>query len=189
MRKAEIKVLPGSCASPGSIAQTIVAGSAALKPKDRPLEKPPVGLASARECGDCRVCCTLFAIPEVKKDLNELCRHARSGPGVPGCKIYSHRPEVCQKFECAWKQGLASDCDRPDVLGVMFYTLNLEDGLPGLAIVESTPGAFDEPRVRELISIYQARKPGRIILRAAEDQRFRQATVLIEGKPLQPAGT
>ena len=127
---------------------------------------------TARECGDCRVCCTLFEIAEVNKGLNRPCRH-QSGPGEPGCKIYGHRPQVCREFECAWKQGLSGEGDRPDRLGIMLYTVQLEDGGPGLAIVEATPGAFEKPRVREMISIYQNRKPGRIILRRAEDRRQR----------------
>jgi hypothetical protein len=143
---------------------------------------------AARECGDCRVCCTLFEIPEVHKGLNEPCRH-QGAKGEAGCKIYGHRPEVCRKFDCAWKQGLAGDHDRPDRLGVMLYTVTLEDGGHGLAIVESTPGAFKTRRVRDMIALYQSRKPGRIILRRAEDQRFKQASVLIEGKPLADAET
>ncbi len=134
------------------------------------------------------MCCTIFEIPEVKKPLNTVCRHA-GAPGAPGCRIYSHRPEVCRNFECAWKLGLGGDRDRPDELGVLLYTVNLEDGLPGLAIVESTPGAFDRPRVRQMIELYQSRKPGRIILRHAEDRQFKQASVLIEGKPFSSAPT
>ena len=38
-----------------------------------------------------------------------------------------------------------------------------------------------------MIALYQARKPGRIILRRAADRRFKQASVLIEGKPLAEA--
>lgn len=141
-------------------------------------------LAAARSCGDCRVCCKIFEIAEVNKPLNTMCRHAGSGSGEPGCKIYGHRPDVCRSFECSWKLGLAGEHDRPDQLGVIFYTVNLEDGGPGLAIVESTAGAFKTPRVRALIAAYQERKPGRIILRTAEERRFRQASILIEGKPL-----
>ena len=94
---------------------------------------------------------------------------------------------MCRKFDCAWKQGLAGDRDRPDRLGVMLYTVTLEDGGHGLAIVEAVPGAFERRRVRDLIALYQERKPGRIILRRAEDRRFTQASVLIEGKPLAEA--
>jgi hypothetical protein len=156
------------------------------KPTPRPAasEKP---ISDARSCGDCRVCCTLFEIPEVKKDLNSPCRHESRNPSAPGCKIYAHRPQVCRTFECAWKLGLGTNRDRPDRLGIMLYTINLEDGLPGLAIVEAHPGAFQTKRVRDMIALYQARKPGRIILRRAEDRRFKQASVLIEGKPLADA--
>ena len=173
-RKPEARVMIGAA---GQSAGTVEAKGNRAKPVN-----------TARECGDCRVCCTLFEIAEVNKGLNRPCRH-QSGPGEPGCKIYGHRPQVCREFECAWKQGLSGEGDRPDRLGIMLYTVQLEDGGPGLAIVEATPGAFEKPRVREMISIYQNRKPGRIILRRAEDRRFKQASVLIEGKPLSEAAT
>lgn len=173
-RKPEARVMIGAA---GQSAGVVEAKGNRTKP-----------VSSARECGDCRVCCTLFEIAEVNKGLNRPCRH-QGKAGEPGCKIYGHRPQVCRDFECAWKQGLSGEGDRPDRLGIMFYTVQLEDGGHGLAIVEATPGAFERPRVREMISIYQNRKPGRIILRRAEDRRFKQASVLIEGKPLSEAAT
>lgn len=149
------------------------------------IEAKPI--AKARQCGDCNTCCTLFEIPEVEKPLNARCRHQSSDADRPGCGIYEQRPEVCRAFECAWKLGLGAEHDRPDRLGIMLYTVNLEDGLPGLAIVESTPGAFETKRVRELIALYQKRKPGRIIVRRAPDRRFKQASLLINGTPLETA--
>ncbi len=184
----ETNPIPSIAAGAKNLAATVGGINATPAVNDSARDRRATGVQSARDCGDCRVCCTLFEIPEVKKSLNEPCRHQGASDGS-GCKIYAHRPEVCRKFDCAWKLGLAGDFDRPDRLGVMFYTVDLEDGLPGLAIVESTPGAFERPRVRDMIALYQSRKPGRIILRRAEDRRFKQASVLIEGKPLAQAVT
>ena len=152
----------------------------------KPLPRKPrvVGIAAARECGDCRACCMVFEIPEVKKPCNEMCRFAGNGAGEPGCKVYGHRPEVCREFECSWKHGLAGASDRPDRLGVMFYTVDLADGKPGLAIVETTAGAFERPRVLAMIRQYQIRKPGRVLLRRAADRSFALTSIMIEGKPL-----
>lgn len=146
-----------------------------------------------RLCGGCRACCVVFKIDEVKKDLNEPCRHLKPGP-KGGCVIYDDRPQVCRSFECAWKLGLGSVGDRPDRLGILCYTVNLEDGGPGLAVVETKLGAFQQKRVRELLQRYEQRKPGRVILRQAEELRFRPASISIEGKPMNnkkagPRGT
>lgn len=166
--------------------KTGILESKKTRPSPARVQVRPSLPAAARSCGDCRACCTIFEIHEVKKGLNQPCRH-QGAKGAPGCRIYAHRPEVCRNFECAWKQGLAGNHDRPDRLGIMLYTVDLEDGGHGLAIVEVSPGAFERPRVREMIALYQSRKPGRIILRRAEDHRFKQASVLIEGKPLSDA--
>lgn len=167
---------------PGGPKTVLLCGLVEAKPLPRKPRKP--GAAAARSCGDCRACCLAFEIPEVKKACNEMCRHAGSNAGEPGCKIYGHRPEVCRKFECSWKHGLAGASDRPDLLGVMFYTVDLEDGQPGLAIVETTPGAFERPRVLAMIRQYQKRKPGRILLHRAAERRFAPTSIMIEGKPL-----
>ena len=134
----------------------VLAGAAgqsgrAIEPKrPKPREDSPAAGQTARACGECRVCCTLFEIPEVSKALNAPCRHQSDDPKRPGCKIYENRPQVCRSFECAWKLGLGVERDRPDQLGIMLYTVNLEDGLPGLAIVEATPGS--DQKVKDAIA-------------------------------------
>lgn len=52
-----------------------------------------------RSCGNCSLCCRLFAVPEVKPD-HEWCPHCKPGKG--GCSIYESRPERCADFNCQW---------------------------------------------------------------------------------------
>lgn len=137
----------------------------------------------ARSCGDCRACCTVFDLPEYGKPRNVLCPNADSaGPGT-GCGVYRGRPDRCRSFECAWKQGLAGEGDRPDRLGVMLYLIPLTDGQAGLGVIELEPEAFDRPRVRGLLDAFEERKPGRILARRAADDSFAPVSVMIEGKP------
>lgn len=137
-----------------------------------------------RSCGECRACCMVFDVPEFGKPRNEMCVHADTGVAGAGCGIYARRPERCRAFSCAWKQGLAGEADRPDVLGVMMYLIPLTDGDAGLGVVELEAGAIDRPRVRALLGVYEDRKPGRVLARRAADDAFAPISVLIEGKPM-----
>ena len=139
----------------------------------------------ARECGDCRVCCRLPDIPELDKPINTWCRHIDLAIGAAPCKIYTYRPEVCRMFDCAWKQGLGGDHDRPDKLGVMWQTVTMPDGQPGLGVIETKEGALHSPRVRRQLGDFELKKPGRIIIRRAHEARFSPVSMLIEGKPLK----
>lgn len=140
-----------------------------------------------RACGPCRVCCRLPDIPELEKPINTWCRHIDQDRTDRACSIYDHRPGVCREFDCAWKQGLGGPLDRPDILGVMWQTVTMPDGEPGLGVVEARDGALETVRVRRQLREFEGRKPGRIIVRRAHETRFSSVTVLIEGKPLRPA--
>lgn len=139
----------------------------------------------ARACGPCRVCCRLPDIPELNKPINTWCRHIDLESKTAPCRIYDHRPDVCRVFECAWKQGLGGEHDRPDLLGVMWQVVTLGDGQPGLGVVEHREGALDSPRVRRQLRDFEKKKPGRVIIRLAHEPRFSPVSVLIEGKPLK----
>lgn len=79
--------------------------------------------ASNRECGDCTVCCTVGAVPELNKPAYEECRFLCSG-----CSLFSkpERPKVCGTFKCSWLWGHGKESDRPDQIGVMFAINGLE---------------------------------------------------------------
>lgn len=139
-----------------------------------------------RACGACRACCEVFDIEALGKPRNVLCAHADATGSDRGCTIYQQRPGTCRDFECAWKQGLADEGDRPDLIGVMFYLIPLTDGGPGLGVIELEAGALGRARAGRLVSAFAARKPGRVLVRAAKETAFRPAMVLIEGRPLRP---
>lgn len=80
-------------------------------------------------CGSCSVCCTVLAIKELDKPVNEDCRHlvpldlAGEPPRGGCCTIYADRPKACQAFECLWLMGVFGGQNphhRPDRLGLMF---------------------------------------------------------------------
>jgi hypothetical protein len=160
------------------------------KPADSPAPAtravtPDQGLAPARECGPCSICCRLPDIPELNKPIDTMCGHADPSRKAGACTIYGKRPQVCREFECAWKQGLGGDYDRPDILGVMWQTVTMPDGQPGLGVVEAKAGALESPRVRKQLRQFEKRKPGRIVVRRAHEPTFSAVGVLIEGKPLR----
>lgn len=143
------------------------------------------GHGGSRECGPCNHCCRLPDIAELNKPINTLCAHADPDRDEGACTIYSERPAVCREFECAWKQGLGGQYDRPDILGVMWQTVTMPDGGPGLGVVEARPGALKSPRVRRQLREFESRKPGRVVVRRADEPAFSAVSVLIEGKPMK----
>jgi hypothetical protein len=75
-------------------------------------------LVPGRECGDCNVCCRIFAIdkPEIQKQPGALCRHCANGP----CEIYQTRPDVCRTYYCGWRRLEILEEDwRPDKSGIL----------------------------------------------------------------------
>lgn len=56
-------------------------------------------------CGDCSLCCTILAVPELDKPANVPCVHLTKR----GCGIYEDRPQACRDYECIFlKVGLQS---------------------------------------------------------------------------------
>src|SRR5215472_14028720 len=53
----------------------------------------------ARACGECSLCCKLFAVQEIDKPIGQWCPHCEIGSG---CQIYESRPLTCRAFECLW---------------------------------------------------------------------------------------
>ena len=73
--------------------------------------------ALRRECGPCRLCCTVRGVDTFGKP-----------PGVPcdelavrrGCGIYHARPDECRNYLCGWRMGFLGPELRPDRTGVVF---------------------------------------------------------------------
>lgn len=53
---------------------------------------------STNNCGDCRLCCKVLGIVELKKPVGKWCSHTCKA----GCGIYETRPQSCQDYECVW---------------------------------------------------------------------------------------
>lgn len=117
-----------------------------------------------RGCGTCTLCCTTSAIPETGKPAGVQCGHCAGG-----CAIYSHRPQSCRAFECAWLKGDLDDAMRPDRIGVVV------EHLPTTArtVIALTRGR-DDAIPPEVIRFYHDR--GRAVL-ARGRREFRPASV------------
>lgn len=57
-------------------------------------------LAEGRTCGDCRLCCKVFPIPEIGKRGESWCPHLDP---ETGCTIHADRPKPCREFFCLWR--------------------------------------------------------------------------------------
>lgn len=92
-------------------------------------------LKADRECNDCTVCCYVAEIPfeNHTKPPHKKCLHVLNDRGnSPGrCGVYGKdcRPDVCNKFMCAWYRGYGNEEDRPDLSGVMLNIYNLNGGV------------------------------------------------------------
>ena len=56
---------------------------------------------SARDCGECTLCCKVLGIAALDKPLGRWCPHCALGKG---CTVYETRPEECRTFDCLWLQ-------------------------------------------------------------------------------------
>jgi hypothetical protein len=168
------------------------------KPSDaQPLREPSTP-SPARVCGPCRACCKAPPIPELDKPADTWCRHIVLDRSDKGCGNFENRPAGCAAFRCAWLDGLGTDADRPDRLGVLFHAIATQDGREALAAVEYRPGALADARPREIIELLARHNPGRVYTRRAHTQGFARVeltiarapigapTSIIEPKPLEP---
>jgi hypothetical protein len=77
-----------------------------------PTDAQPDVFVTDRECGECGMCCKLFAIEALGKPANVWCVNYRPGQG---CGIYETRPAPCRAFECGYLvYGFLDDSWRPD---------------------------------------------------------------------------
>jgi len=92
-----------------------------------------------RECGNCKLCCKVFRIPEFNKPAGQWCPHCPT----KGCKIYESRPEMCRQYECVWKRrpDFLPEDFRPDRIAVVFNEYLTDNGLPLVGLHESHRGA------------------------------------------------
>jgi hypothetical protein len=79
--------------------------------------------AVTRKCGECRACCVVLGFDArpgeapFAKPAGIACPHLCPS----GCGIYTQRPPVCIRFQCAWLQVPSLPASlRPDRCGVLF---------------------------------------------------------------------
>jgi len=79
----------------------------------------------SRQCGPCRVCCTLLPLFEKSSEPAYEIAKAQNIPCLylcaDGCAMYESalRPMACRTFQCLWKSRyLREDC-RPDEIGLL----------------------------------------------------------------------
>lgn len=73
-----------------------------------------------RACAECKVCCTVKAVPDVEKPGYTPCKFVCA----TGCSIYETRPPVCAGYSCLWlvddEGKILRDEERPDKNGLLF---------------------------------------------------------------------
>lgn len=144
-----------------------------------------VEIVISRTCGSCTVCCTHLPIPAqivsaAAKPAGEACPHLCRA----GCGIYSRRPEVCSRFQCAWlADGDWPEEWRPDLSGLLCLRETLHDGSAGALVAETRPGALLEPQ-GEAILLALLRNTRRVVVAGPDGKRY-----LMYGadEPLPPA--
>lgn len=109
-----------------------------------------------RDCGGCNVCCTAMHVRALNKPVGQVCEFQTAS----GCGNYHDRPAACRQWFCMWVRDTGrvfTDADRPDRLGA-FFTASEPDpatGRPTIYVHPIREGAIDEPRLAELIALFE----------------------------------
>lgn len=80
-----------------------------------------------RTCGTCFACCVWSGVDAAKTPdrvglrtyAGQSCVHLDPTNPRKSCSVYDRRPLACERFQCAWLQGLGGALDRPDQSGAM----------------------------------------------------------------------
>jgi len=130
-----------------------------IDPRD---SKTPAGIAHLekiipRECGDCTLCCSVYAIAAFDKPPGPACSEVCS----TGCSIYEVRPDECKWYWCLWSMGAMDIDDSPLALNVAFdFEQPVQTivhphlvGWPSviIRISEGSPGAARSGRAWEVV--------------------------------------
>lgn len=94
-----------------------------------------------RKCGDCKACCVLLPVRVLDKPANVPCKHLCAS----GCGIYPNWPDLCNRWECAWRSGELGPYDRPDKSGVIIWSRELDGSQ--VICANSKPGKKIKPKV------------------------------------------
>lgn len=122
----------------------------------------------ANACEGCTACCTVMAVPELRKPSRRACDHVRDDR----CGAHDERPESCRAFNCLWLRGaLGASVDwRPDALGVLFDGfVARESGAEHWIAFELWPRALASVEARAALEALAAHRP---LLLAHRDGSF-----------------
>lgn len=73
-----------------------------------------------RSCGECHACCEVLGVQDLAKPFWARCRHLDPDGGCKSCTIYGNHPGNCKTYQCAWRQGMLADTERPDLVSCLF---------------------------------------------------------------------
>lgn len=99
-----------------------------------------------RACGQCDLCCTLIAAPDVDKPEGIKCKYCDNG-----CTIHAERPETCADYFCEWANENLPEEMRPDK--VHFVVEKLPD-VPVVIIVSEENHKEDLLEYEEIFKSY-----------------------------------
>jgi hypothetical protein len=115
---------------------------------------------TARECGECSLCCTVLRVDALRKLGGVDCIH--QDVAGPGCAIHEERPSICRRYACLWRRGSLGIDDRPDRLGAVLDLIAHGETIR-LEIHESVPGLYDRsPRLQAIAAEHRGTMPVRI---------------------------
>lgn len=119
-----------------------------------------IGPRTDRTCGDCRLCCKVLQITEVRnapgpgyeeqadgrfaflKPSGKWCQFAGRG----GCSVYDEKPMSCADYHCGWLQGIGEDEDRPDKIKVVINIEETQEYGVLAVLYESYPGVVEKSK-------------------------------------------
>lgn len=106
------------------------------------------------ECGECKLCCKLLGVEEIKKPVGKWCTHCNK-TGPIGCRIheFDQFPTVCREFECGYILSELNISYRPDKCHVVITGQSDQLGCLVVHVDPIHPEAYKTPKVNQLLNL------------------------------------
>ena len=98
-------------------------------------------------CEECTLCCTMFPVNWLNKEMNTDCKHCNLG-----CMIHDTKPSECSDYNCMYAQvENVPKALRPDISGIIFDKMT-DKIIYGMLDPKKNPSEIGKKQIGAFIS-------------------------------------